>query len=63
VDVLLPAKLVVQLHSKVFGGVCSFQGKTMDSVVLLKDLAFVGDSQELTLFGVKFHEQLFLPAL
>ena len=43
--VLLAAKLIVQLHAKVFGGVCSFQDMTMDSTVLLNDIAFVGDSQ------------------
>jgi hypothetical protein len=63
VHVLLPAKLVVQLHSEVFGGVCVFQGMTMYSIVLMDDIAFVGNSQELTLFWVKFHEPLFLPLL
>ena len=29
--VLLPAKLTVQLQTKVFGSVCSFQGMTTDS--------------------------------
>ena len=51
VDMLMPAKLIVQLNAKVFGGVYSFQGMTMDSVGLLNDIAFVGDSQKLTLLG------------
>ena len=49
VDVLLPAKLIVQLHAYVFDAVCSFQDMIMDSVVLLNDIAFVDDSQWLTL--------------
>ena len=39
------AKFIVQLHAKVFGGVYSFQDMTMGSVVLLNDIAFVGNSQ------------------
>jgi len=45
----LPVKLIMQLHGKVFGSVYSFQGMTIDNVVL-SDIALVGDSQKLTLF-------------
>ena len=51
VNVLLLAKLVEQLDAKVFGGFSDFQGITIDRVIFFNDIALVGDSQKVTLFG------------
>ena len=40
VDVIVSAKLIVELQARVLGGVCSFQGMTMDCLVVLNDILF-----------------------
>ena len=63
ITLILPAKLAVNVDSKVLNGIVKLESHSMNPILSVKGLNFVCDSNDLALARVKLHLILRFPPL